>query len=38
MDFTPIAVVTGAILLVGGSAFAVILGLSSDRIEAHRPH
>lgn len=32
----PIAIVTGGILLVLGAAFAVFLGVSSDRIESHR--
>lgn len=38
MDFSPIAVITSAILLVGGTVFAFFLGVSSNRIEASRPH
>lgn len=38
MDLTPISVITGGILLVLGTAFAIFLGLASDKIEATRPH
>ncbi len=36
MDINIIALVTGGILLVGGGAFAVFLGISSSRIEERR--
>lgn len=38
MDYSNIALITGTILLVGGTVFAIVLGVSSDRIEAQRPH
>ena len=34
----PISIVAGAVLLIAGAAFAVFLGVSSDRNEAGRPH
>lgn len=33
-----ISIVTGGIIFVLGSAFAVFLGLYSDRLEAQREH
>lgn len=38
MDFSPIALISGGILLFGGAAFAVFLGVYSNRIEGTRPH
>lgn len=34
----PISIIAGAVLLIAGAAFAVFLGVSSDRNEAGRPH
>jgi vacuolar-type H+-ATPase subunit I/STV1 len=38
MELSPIAVITGTILFVLGTAFAIFLGVSSERVEAARPH
>ncbi|MCK9487517.1 MAG: hypothetical protein M0R73_12610 [Dehalococcoidia bacterium] len=32
----PVTVITAGVLLVGGFAFALFLGIAADRIEAHR--
>ncbi len=34
----PIALISGGILLVGGAAFALFLGISSNVIEHQREH
>lgn len=36
MDFDPIALIAGAVLLVSGAGFALFLGVSSSRNEASR--
>jgi hypothetical protein len=33
-----LAVIGGGVLLVGGTAFALFLGIASDRIEHQREH
>lgn len=36
MDFEPVSLIAGAILLLGGGAFAVFLGVYSERLESAR--
>ncbi len=36
MEFEPIALLAGAVLLVGGGAFAIFLGMYSERLESSR--
>jgi hypothetical protein len=38
MDYSNLALISGAILVISGTIFAVFLGISSERIEAQRPH
>ncbi len=36
MGFEPIALLAGAVLLLGGGAFAIFLGVYSERLEQAR--
>jgi len=36
MDFEPIALLAGGVLMVSGAAFAVFLGIYSERLEKRR--
>lgn len=36
MDFEPIALLAGSVLLFGGGAFAIFLGAYSERLERKR--